>query len=156
MWRCKPTWHCKYCVILESEVKFGKTYMKMSKYENSVFPYSLHSNVNLPAWRPKYTNDTFALRQWLSKEKVFFSKLHDKCCQNWQNPSWIVNIQFCEVIVKIGTCLFVNSYQNVNFLSRTRNSMVKNKKSKRTSFIFTFQKKFHLQFFHKFLTKGNS
>ena len=27
--------------------------MKMSKYENSVFPYSVHSTVNLSAWRPK-------------------------------------------------------------------------------------------------------
>ena len=30
----------------------------MSKYENSVFPYSVHSTVNLPAWRLKDTNDT--------------------------------------------------------------------------------------------------
>ena len=30
----------------------------MSKYENSVFPYSVHSTVNLPAWRPKDTNYT--------------------------------------------------------------------------------------------------
>ena len=27
--------------------------MKISNYESSVFPYSLHSTVNLPAWRPK-------------------------------------------------------------------------------------------------------
>ena len=27
--------------------------MKMSKYKNSLFPYSLHSNVNLPEWRLK-------------------------------------------------------------------------------------------------------
>ena len=26
--------------------------MKNSKYENSVFPYSLNSTVNLPVWRP--------------------------------------------------------------------------------------------------------
>ena len=30
----------------------------MSKHENSVFPYSLHSTVNLPAWRPKDANVT--------------------------------------------------------------------------------------------------
>ena len=30
----------------------------MSKYENSVFPYSVHSTVNLPAWRQKDTNVT--------------------------------------------------------------------------------------------------
>ena len=30
--------------------------MKMSKYENSMFSYSVHSTVNLPAWRPKDAN----------------------------------------------------------------------------------------------------
>ena len=30
----------------------------MSNYENSVFPYSVHSTVNLPAWRPKDANVT--------------------------------------------------------------------------------------------------
>ena len=30
-------------VILESEVKFDETFMKMSIYENSVGPYSVHS-----------------------------------------------------------------------------------------------------------------
>ena len=33
--------------------------MKMSKYEKSVFPYSVHSTVNFPAQRPKDTNVTF-------------------------------------------------------------------------------------------------
>ena len=32
--------------------------MKMSKYENSVFLYSVHSTVNLPAWRSKDANVT--------------------------------------------------------------------------------------------------
>ena len=32
--------------------------MKMSKYENSAFPYSIYSTVNLPAWRPKDENVT--------------------------------------------------------------------------------------------------
>ena len=30
----------------------------MSKYENSVFPYSVHSTVNLPTWRRKDKNVT--------------------------------------------------------------------------------------------------
>ena len=30
----------------------------MSKYKNSVFLYSAHSTVNLPAWRPKDVNVT--------------------------------------------------------------------------------------------------
>ena len=30
----------------------------MSKHENSVFPCSLHSTVNLPTWSPKDTNAT--------------------------------------------------------------------------------------------------
>ena len=32
--------------------------MKMSKYENSAFPCSINSTVNLPAWRPKDENVT--------------------------------------------------------------------------------------------------
>ena len=31
-------------------------FVEMSKYENSVFPYSVHSTVNLSAWRPRDTN----------------------------------------------------------------------------------------------------
>ena len=30
----------------------------MSNYENSVFPYSLHSTANIPAWRSKDANVT--------------------------------------------------------------------------------------------------
>ena len=66
----------------------------MSKYENSVFPYSVHCTVNLLAWRPKDTNVTLIsfLRLFTpvyshshdnySRKKSFFSKLHDKCCKN--------------------------------------------------------------------------
>ena len=46
----------QYFVIFESKVKVDKTYMKMSKYQNSVFSYCVHSTVNLPTWRPKDTN----------------------------------------------------------------------------------------------------
>ena len=75
--KCKPMWHCKYSVILESKVKFDKTYMKMSKYENSVFPYSVHSTVNYSALGRK-TNVTlrYFLRRFTEtsppKRKVFF------------------------------------------------------------------------------------
>ena len=48
--KLQTMWHCKYSGILESKVKFDETYMKMSKYENSAFPYPVHSTVNLPAW----------------------------------------------------------------------------------------------------------
>ena len=50
----------------------------MSKYENTVFPYSVHSTVNLPAWRPKDTNVTLIsfLRLFTEtitpERKVFF------------------------------------------------------------------------------------
>ena len=53
----------------------------MPKYENSVFPYSLHSTVNLPAWRPKDTNVTLMSFLCLStetitlKRKSFFLKM---------------------------------------------------------------------------------
>ena len=62
--------------------------MKMSKYDNSVFPYSVHSTVNLPAWRPKDTNVNLMpfLRLFIetstTDRKVLLSKLHDKCCKN--------------------------------------------------------------------------
>ena len=84
-------------------------------YENSVFPYSAHSAVNLPAERSKDTNVTFMSFLRLFTEtintewKVFLSELHDKCCQKWRNPSGVVNIPFCDVTTKIGTFLFVYS-----------------------------------------------
>ena len=61
--------------------------MIMSKYENSVFPYSGHSTVNLPARRPKDTNVTLSFpglftETITTERKFYFSKLHDKCCQN--------------------------------------------------------------------------
>ena len=64
----------------------------MPKYENSVFLYSLHSTVNLPAWRPKDTNVTAMSFLRLFTETItperegFFSILHDKSCQNRRNP----------------------------------------------------------------------
>ena len=62
-----------YSVFLVSKVKFDETYMKMSIYENSLFPCSLHSTVNLPAWRPKPKKfSVYSLKQLLSKEKVFY------------------------------------------------------------------------------------
>ena len=60
--------------------------MKMSKYENSAFPCSLTSTVNLPAWRPKDTNVTLmsflrlCTETITPKRKTFFSELRDKCC----------------------------------------------------------------------------
>ena len=61
----------------------------MSKYENSVFPYSVHSTVNLPAWKPKYANVTLMSFLCLftetftpERKKKNFSKFYDKCCQN--------------------------------------------------------------------------
>ena len=45
----------------------------MPTYENSVFPYSVHSTVNLPAWRPKDANDTL-----MSFLRIKDKELHDK------------------------------------------------------------------------------
>ena len=59
--------------------------MKTLRCENSVFPYSVDSTVNLPALRPKDTNVTLMSFLRLFSEtitperKAFFSKLHDKC-----------------------------------------------------------------------------
>ena len=47
--KLQTMWQCKYSGILEFNVKFDETYMKMSKYENNTFPYPVHSTVNLPA-----------------------------------------------------------------------------------------------------------
>ena len=61
----------------------------MSKYENSVFLYSVHSTVNLPGWRSKDANVTLMSFPRLftetitpERKKNFFSKFHDKYCQN--------------------------------------------------------------------------
>ena len=50
-------------------------------------PYSVYSTVNLLAWRPKDTNVTLMsffrlFTETITPEKIFFSKLPDKCCQN--------------------------------------------------------------------------
>ena len=42
----------------------------MSKYENSVFPYSVQSTVNLPAWRTKDANVTLISFLRLFTEKI--------------------------------------------------------------------------------------
>ena len=62
--------------------------MKVSKYENSLFPYSLQITVNLPEWKLKDKNFTLIsffrlVTETITPErKSFFSKLHDKYCQN--------------------------------------------------------------------------
>ena len=60
----------------------------MSKYENRVFPCSVHSTINFPVWRP--TNTNVSLMSFLGlfteaitpERKVFFSKLLHKYCRN--------------------------------------------------------------------------
>ena len=62
--------------------------MKMLKHENSLFPYSLRSTVNLPEWRLDDADVTLISFLRLFSEtitparKSFFSKLNDECCQN--------------------------------------------------------------------------
>ena len=55
--------------------------MKMSKYENSLLAYSLHSTVNLQEWRPKDTNVTLISFLCLFTETITLEG-HDKSCQN--------------------------------------------------------------------------
>ena len=118
--------------------------MKISKYENSMFPYSLHSTVNLSAWRLRDTSVTlmsfsvYPLIQLLPKEKGFFSKSRDKYFQNQRNPYRIVNFPFCDVITKIRTCIFVTSCESMNVVSGIRNSMIRTKKYTQIPFVFTF------------------
>ena len=60
----------------------------MSKYENSVFPYSVHSTVNLSAWKPKDTNVTLMsflhlfTKTFTPEREGFFKELHGRCCQD--------------------------------------------------------------------------
>ena len=57
--------------------------MKMSKYENSLFPYFLQITANLPQWKLKDTNVTLIyilrmLTETITPErKSFFRKLND-------------------------------------------------------------------------------
>ena len=70
----------------------------MSKYENSVFPYSVHSTVNLPTWRPKDTNVTLMSflrlftntitperKAFLQNYTTYLVKI-DKIVRNFQHP----------------------------------------------------------------------
>ena len=60
----------------------------MSKYENSVFPYFVHSTVNLPALRPKDTNITMSFLRLFTEtiileRKGFFSRNIVKIDENF-------------------------------------------------------------------------
>ena len=114
------------------------------KCPNIVFPYSVHSAVNLPAWRLKETNITLMpfLRLFADtitpERKGLFSKLFHKCCQSWRHPWGTINIPFCDVITQIGTCFFVTSCWNINLVSMIRNSTRRSKKHIQIYFIFMF------------------
>ena len=110
MGSCKPMWHCKYSVILESNVIFHETYMKMSKYENSLFPYSLHSTVNLRALHVGRKTQmllqclfsVYSVREMLSKlTKSVTSCQHPILWCNHQN--W--NLSFCNFLSKYELCI---------------------------------------------------
>ena len=47
----------------------------MSKYENSVFPYPVHSTVNLCVWRSKDSNDTSIPFVCLFTETITLEKI---------------------------------------------------------------------------------
>ena len=48
--------------------------MKMLNYENSIFPYSVRSAVNLPAWRPEDAIVTLMSFLRLFTEKINFER----------------------------------------------------------------------------------
>ena len=60
--------------------------MKMLKHENSLFPYSLRSTVNLPEWRLNDVDVTLISFLHLFTKTItpesFFSKLNDEYCHN--------------------------------------------------------------------------
>ena len=157
MWSCKPMCHCKLYLILESYVKFDETYTKISKYENSLFSYSLHSTVNLPEWRLKDTNvlqylfSVCLLRQLLPKEKTFLQnytrniakidEIREELWRNHQNRNF--------------------SFRN--FLLRWYEQSIKNKelqdeeqKIYTNFFYFYILEELSHNIFHKFFKKENS
>ena len=135
--------------------------MTLSKYENNVFPYSLHSTVNLPAWRPKdicYFNLFSPSIHWdsYSRKNVFFFKI------TWQMLSKLTkSVRNCEHPI------LWRNHQNWNlsfhkFLLK-HEALIKNKElhdkeqTLYTNFFYSYVlKNFHLKFFHIFSTKGNS
>ena len=70
-------WPIKYSAILESQVNFDETYTKMSRCENSVFPYYFHSIINFQQGGRKTQMllkclfSVYSLRQLHPKESVF-------------------------------------------------------------------------------------
>ena len=87
--------------------------MKNSKYENSVFPYSLNSTVNLPVWRPY----------------KLYVKI-DEVCEEL--------LTFCDVTIKTRTFLFVTSSRNMNLASKVNNCLIMNKNYTQIFLIFMF------------------
>ena len=79
--------------------------MKKARYESSMSTY-LYGDQKTQKLLYCHLS-VCSLRQKISKEKAFFSKLHDKYCQNARNPLGIVNIPLCDVITKIRTFLFL-------------------------------------------------
>ena len=129
----------------------------MSKYENSFFPYSLHSSVNLSEWRLKDTNVTLlslpvcSLRQLLLKEKACFQNYMtnivkiDKTCEDlWCNR----NFSFFNFLLR-STC-------STWFLSRITYFMIRNKKYTQICILIEFQRKTFSKIFNrrKFLRRS--
>ena len=106
VWSCKAMWPCKYFVILESKVKFYETYMKMSKYENSLCPYSLQISVNLPEWKLKDTDVILIPFLRLFTERI----TPEEKGVTWQILSKLtIFVRNCDAITRIRTFLFVTS-----------------------------------------------
>ena len=113
--KLQAMWHWKYSVTLESNANLMKRIWKCQNMKIACFHILyIHCKTScIEAERQKcYFNVFSPSIHWDNycwKKKFFFSKLHDKCCESWRNPWRIVNIPFCDVITKIGTCLFVTS-----------------------------------------------
>ena len=129
----------------------------MSKYENSFFPYSLHSTANLSEWRLKDTNVTllslhvYSLRQLLLKEKAYFQnymtnivKIDKTCEELWRNR----NFSFFKFLLR-STC-------STWFLSRITYFMIRNKKYTQICILIEFPRKTFSKIFNrrKFLRRS--
>ena len=107
-------WPIKYSAILESKVNFDETYTKMSKCENSVFPYYFHSIINFQHGGRKTQMllkclfSVYSLRQLHPKESAFSWQMLTKLtkfvrnCQHailWHNhQNW--NLSFRNFLIK--------------------------------------------------------
>ena len=85
----------------------------MSKYENSVFLYSVHSIVNLPAWRSKDANVT-----WMSFPRLFTETITPKRKKFFFKISWYMSSKLTKSVRNCQHPTLWRNHQNWSLSSR--------------------------------------